>query len=213
MHPRIAAVLALHVRSAARTVPSRELRADIAEQLLDHGDVDRHGTEPATPRSSRPTRLRGSERYAARPLFAWAAWSSREQERERAERPAEGWVPTSFARRAGGARAPPVLLRLRVAPALIIWLARCCRARGRARASRLQAGVAPASQAGMDNPAAAAAAAELDAERDKQRSTWSIRCTAWSPARSSRCGRSPTRTRWSSAGCAWARACGWPTSR
>ena len=37
--PRIAAVLALHVRPQARTMPSRELRVEIADQLLEHGDV------------------------------------------------------------------------------------------------------------------------------------------------------------------------------
>ena len=37
--PRIAAILALHVRAGARTMPSRELRAEIADQMLEHGDV------------------------------------------------------------------------------------------------------------------------------------------------------------------------------
>ena len=36
---RVAAVLAVQVPSGPRTVPAKELLAEIADQLLDHGDV------------------------------------------------------------------------------------------------------------------------------------------------------------------------------
>jgi tRNA A-37 threonylcarbamoyl transferase component Bud32 len=49
VQPRIAAVLALHVRAGARSIPPREIRTEIAEQLLEHGDVEGVALNPRLP--------------------------------------------------------------------------------------------------------------------------------------------------------------------